>query len=64
MGDDLTLADVEMMSAEQLIAMERDRWTPAEVRLLIRRYRELARVVMDLRIEAQEARDALREGTT
>ncbi len=60
----VTWDDVEMMSAERLIAMERDGWTPAEVRLLIQRYRELARVVIALRIEAQEARDALRDGAT
>lgn len=56
--------DVEMMSAEQLLAMERDGWTPEQVRNLIQRYRELSRVAMALRAEAQEARDALREGAT
>ena len=56
--------DVEMMSAEQLIAMERDGWTPQQVRTLIARYRELTRVVLALRAEALEARDALREGTS
>lgn len=62
--DDVTWADVEMMSAEELLAMGRNGWTPTQVRTLIQRYRELSRVVLQLRAEAQEARDALREGTT
>lgn len=56
--DKLTWADVELMSAEQLIAMVRDGWTPQQVRTLIQRYLELSRVVAQLRAEAKQGCDA------
>ena len=57
----MNFEDFEPISDEVLIAMERDGWTPDQVRRLIMRYREQTRIVRLTRAEAQEARDALRD---
>lgn len=49
----------ELIPDEVLASMERDGWTPTQVRDLIKRYRELAREVVELRDQMRRAENAM-----